>query len=33
MIGGDFNVVQNGAEKIGGVLVEAADVKDFQNCI
>ncbi|KAK4732871.1 hypothetical protein R3W88_025859 [Solanum pinnatisectum] len=33
LIGGDFNVVLDGEEKIGGVLVDAADIDDFKTCI
>ncbi|KAG5575996.1 hypothetical protein H5410_056130 [Solanum commersonii] len=30
---GDFNVVSNGAENLGGIPVVAADVEDFNNCV
>lgn len=29
MVGGDFNVVPNGDEKIGGISVGGAEVQDF----
>lgn len=32
LVGGDFNVVLNKEEKIGGV-VTASDVEDFHDCI
>ncbi|XP_060182278.1 uncharacterized protein LOC132611939 [Lycium barbarum] len=33
MIGGDFNVVLNDEEKIGGIPILAQDIKDFAFCI
>ncbi|KAG5595770.1 hypothetical protein H5410_037002 [Solanum commersonii] len=33
LIGGDFNVVFNEEEKIGGLLVQEAEHKDFDDCI
>ncbi|KAG5620558.1 hypothetical protein H5410_005776 [Solanum commersonii] len=33
IVGGDFNVVLNREEKIGGMPVTAADIKDFRNYI
>ncbi|KAH0749520.1 hypothetical protein KY290_028752 [Solanum tuberosum] len=33
IIGGDFNVVSNAEEKLGGLDVQPADVDDFANCI
>ncbi|KAG5610650.1 hypothetical protein H5410_021931 [Solanum commersonii] len=33
ILGGDFNAVLNGVEKIGGIPVVAADVEDFNNCV
>ncbi|KAH0714861.1 hypothetical protein KY284_007766 [Solanum tuberosum] len=33
ILGGDFNAVSNGVEKIGGIPVVAANVKDFNNCV
>lgn len=33
IIGGDFNVVLNAEEKLGGLVVQPADVDDFSNCI
>lgn len=33
LVGGDFNVVLNGKEKIGGLPVTAVDCDDFRSCI
>uniref|UniRef100_A0A0V0I5C8 Putative ovule protein n=1 Tax=Solanum chacoense TaxID=4108 RepID=A0A0V0I5C8_SOLCH len=33
VVGGDFNVVLNTEEKIGGLPVSDADHEDFENCI